>query len=148
MEDVSARAATPQRPRLVRDWLPVLGFLALSFVLSSIPGSAFPSLGIPHIDTIVHATEFAVLGYLLMRLLARSPLAGRVVTQVACALAAASAWGALDEAHQILTPRRTPDVRDWLADSLGALVGVAVFLALARAHRALRAGRSPDGGAP
>ena len=46
------------------------------------------------------------------------------------ALALASAFGAADEWHQQFVPGRDQDVKDWAADTTGALVG-----AIAAAYR-------------
>jgi len=45
-----------------------------------------------------------------------------------------SLYGASDEYHQAFVPNRNPAVSDWVADSLGALVGASIF----------RAGRPPS----
>lgn len=37
----------------------------------------------------------------------------------------ASAYGAVDELTQAFVPGRTPDLVDWLADTLGAMAGIA-----------------------
>lgn len=38
-----------------------------------------------------------------------------------------AAFGALDEVHQHWIPGRSPDPVDWLADSAGGAVGLALF---------------------
>jgi VanZ family protein len=44
----------------------------------------------------------------------------------ALAAALGSLYGVVDEIHQRFVPNRTCDVRDWLSDTLGALVAAAV----------------------
>jgi VanZ family protein len=38
-----------------------------------------------------------------------------------------AALGAIDEWHQLAVPGRSADVRDWLADVIGALLGIVVW---------------------
>jgi VanZ family protein len=49
---------------------------------------------------------------------------------VLSALAATSLFGAADEWHQQFIPGRSQDVADWLADTLGAGIGVLTAAAL------------------
>ena len=48
----------------------------------------------------------------------------------ATAVVLSTLYGVSDEVHQAFTPERTPDVRDLLADALGAALGVAAILLL------------------
>lgn len=41
-----------------------------------------------------------------------------------------AAYGAFDEYHQRFTPERTPEVADWLADTLGAVAAGLLWLRL------------------
>jgi VanZ family protein len=43
------------------------------------------------------------------------------------AIALTSVYGASDEWHQLYTPLRSADVRDWLADTIGGMAGAASF---------------------
>jgi hypothetical protein len=43
-----------------------------------------------------------------------------------------SAYGAIDEFHQYFVPGRSCDVWDWLADTLGALLGALAIMILVR----------------
>jgi VanZ family protein len=36
-------------------------------------------------------------------------------------------YGAIDELHQIFIPGRSADIRDWLADSTGVILGVFIL---------------------
>jgi VanZ family protein len=89
--------------------------MLLMFWLSS--RSDFPEPGLlPEwlpIDKLAHLLLFAVLAALLYLAGVRAPLAALV----------AAAYGLTDEVHQMFVPGRSPDVRDWLADALGAMLG-------------------------
>jgi len=133
----------------VRDWLPLLVLLAATFVVSSIPGDHLPPLGSWNADKLLHAVEFSVIGALLLRLLRRTSWGARATVAVLLAVVMTSAWGALDEVHQLLTPNRSSDWRDWVADTAGALVGALIYLAAVRARTAGpgKVGAADPGGA-
>ena len=65
-------------------------------------------------DKLLHATAYGALGlFLWFGVGFNAPVASWL---------AVSAVGALDEVHQLFVPLRTPDVRDVVADSVGAAV--------------------------
>ncbi|MBI5480451.1 MAG: VanZ family protein [Deltaproteobacteria bacterium] len=132
-------------PRFLRDWLPAGVALAATFVASSIPGDRLPPLAMWNADKLLHAVEYAVIGALLLWPLVRTSWGSRrPVVALLAATALASAWGGLDEIHQLFTPNRSCDWRDWVADTGGALLGALVWLAVGRA----RARRRLLGAAP
>jgi VanZ family protein len=121
-------------------WVPVLLWLILIFVLSSVPEVPHQS-GLPHArdrrfdDTLrngAHLAEYGILTILIWRAVRRypRPAAVWVVTAVAPLLYAAS-----DELHQILVPGRTCSLEDWLFDAGGMLVGLALLIAWRRLAR-------------
>lgn len=90
----------------------------------------------PPIDKIVHLCAFGVLGYLLS--LGTGPKRRWHAAWIAPLVV--SAFGALDELHQSLSPGRSMSIGDWLCDTGGGIAaGVAWFLAW---RQGLRAGRS------
>jgi VanZ family protein len=109
----------------VRDWLPVLAYLALIFGLSSIANLA-PPKALRITDKTAHLLEYAGLGWLL----ARACWDSRVLPwRAACALVAVIAGftiGLADELYQIHVPGRVSDAIDFTADSLGVLLGVLI----------------------
>ncbi len=72
-----------------------------------------------------HVTEFAVLALLWCRALDWHRTGWRTKTALTALLLAAG-FGALDEAHQLLVPSRTPSIVDVGWDSLGAVLGLLV----------------------
>jgi len=70
-----------------------------------------------------HVTEFAVLSFLWYRALEWSRTKWRAASAL-WAFLLAGAFGALDEAHQLVVPSRTASIVDVGWDSLGALFGV------------------------
>jgi VanZ family protein len=102
-------------PRLASAWLPVLLWAGLIFALSSIP-SLGTGLGTWDLllRKLAHASEYAVLGFLLVRAVGRELPA--VLLGVAYALS--------DEVHQHFVPGRQGAVYDVAIDAIGVLAGV------------------------
>jgi len=121
------------RPRL-RPWLPALGWAAFLAVLSSIPGSAIPEGPTPNFDKLVHGALYLVLGFFCARGLAATKAlsTGALVT---AATLMGTLYGVTDELHQLLTPRRSSDWHDVVADAVGTFVGALVATRLRRTGR-------------
>lgn len=66
------------------------------------------------VDKFAHFMLFAVLAGLLYRAGLRPQIA----------VMGAAFYGLTDEIHQMFVPGRSPEIRDWLADVLGAIFGV------------------------
>ena len=109
----------------VRRWWPPIAWAVVVLVLNSIPGSALPATA-DGLDKVIHVALYAVLGMLGARAAWTSRPRWRAVEPLVVAIAL---FGALDEAHQLLVPGRTADVRDWTADVVGAGLGAAVVAA-------------------
>jgi VanZ family protein len=80
-------------------------------------------------DKAAHAMEYAGLGALTLRALARGKLAGVRRGVVIGALLVAVFYGLSDEAHQYFVPGRDCDLRDVAADAFGAGVAVGAIWA-------------------
>ena len=76
---------------------------------------------------------------LAIRAFAGATWAGIGAGAAARAMLLSAAYGVSDEFHQRFVANRTPDIHDWFADVGGALLGVAIVLAAARAVRRRRA---------
>jgi VanZ family protein len=105
--------------------LPPILWAGAIFVASSIPSESFPDLPIFSYDKFIHFGIFLVFAFLTYRALihqtgfpelARNPLLYTFLI--------AAAYGAFDEIHQFLVPGRSPDLFDFLADSLGGCVAI------------------------
>jgi VanZ family protein len=100
-------------------------------VLTSLPGSAVPTIGITNFDKAVHFSLYAIEAVLTLRALRAA--GRRDWATVALLIVALSAMGAADEWHQQFIPGRSQDRYDWMADTLGAAVGALIAAgALAR----------------
>jgi len=116
----------PTTARRIALWVSTIAWAGVIFLGSSVPGSQIPG----HIPSEVgHLGEYFILGCLLYLAL-RIDLSARQALVLAVAIA--SVYGVTDEFHQRFVVMRTPDVYDWALDTLGALVGAALVLALGR----------------
>jgi len=111
----------------------------LIFAISSIPGSSLPDQ--PElIYKVAHFIEYAILAALLTLAINGPKRALWVAALIA--LLVASAYGASDEFHQSFTGR-SPDVWDWVADTLGAIIGAIATIWFLSARKVKRS-RSRD----
>lgn len=103
-------------------WSPVLLWYGVILTVSSISGRRLDGVGIEVPDKLVHAGEYAVLAFLVVRqrFLVRPRPALRAVLG---AMAIVAVLGAVDEIYQGFVPQRTPSVADWVADVAGAALG-------------------------
>jgi VanZ family protein len=118
--------------RLLRWTPPVIWSLVILF-LTSIPNPSIPAP--KDSDKLVHFFVYAVLGALT----GRAALLQRRQLALALALVAGiSVFGAIDEWHQHFIPGRSPAVNDWVADTIGGVVGIAAMMVVSirRSHTA------------
>jgi len=116
-------------------WLPALVYMAAIFHFSSEP-NPLPAVTAHVWDKLLHLCEYAGLAFIMCRAFAGEGLSLRSAMLVAALLT--SLYGASDEWHQAFVPPRSSDVHDWIADSIGAGLGVAAFAAISTALRRLR----------
>jgi VanZ family protein len=121
----------------LRAWAPALLWAIVIFRLSAIPGDELPPLSAWNLDKLVHGGVYAVLGALswwgARRTFARAHGRGR---QLLVATICAAIYGITDELHQMLTPRRSPDPFDVMADTVGGLLGALICVAIVAPKRA------------
>ena len=128
---------TPHKPHpFIRYQLPALLWAVTIFIASSVPGYAIPNLAIFSHDKLLHLLVyfiFTALLYIALRHQTRfRELSSRPLLW---AILMAGLYGAADEFHQSFTGR-SADVLDLLADIAGALLLVAIVLAVRRIRRA------------
>ena len=112
---------TPRLSTILR-WSPVLLWYGAILLVSSISGRRLDDVGIDVPDKLVHAVEYGVLGFLIVR--QRFLVVGRpALRAVLGAMAVVAVLGAIDEIYQGFVPHRTPSVADWIADVVGAAAG-------------------------
>lgn len=107
----------------LRYWGPVCGYAGLIFYVSA---QSHPEEHLPFVshfsDKVLHAVEYAVLGALCYRALRGSD--SWRLQAIPAAILLASLYGLSDEVHQAFVPFRDSNWLDWLADTVGAALGV------------------------
>jgi hypothetical protein len=112
-------------------WAPfILWFMVLA-ILTSIPTVETPDLGFDAQDKLYHLLAFMIFAFLLMRaMVAGNP--DRMSSSSRRTVFYGIAYAVFDEVHQLFIPGRYGDVMDGLADVVGILCGVMLFLAIYR----------------
>ena len=77
-------------------------------------------------DKVIHFGLYSVMGAALAWVRVVGPRNPPHLALVALG----SLYGALDEFHQSFVPGRTPEVSDWVANTLGVLAGYVLFMLL------------------
>ena len=108
-----------------RLWLPPVVYMALIFHFSA-ESNPMPEVTAHVWDKLLHTIEYFWLALLFARALTGEGLTWLVAIIVATLLT--SAYGATDEYHQLFVPLRDSNVRDWIADTLGATVGAIAWV--------------------
>jgi VanZ family protein len=117
--------------KLLTYWLPLVAYIALIFILSSLSSMPFdPSIGLP--DKLVHFCEYFVLAALTARALHSLPWPGSMWLTLLLTVLIVGALGGLDEWYQSTVPNRTPELLDWVADAAGGLLGGMTYLLIAK----------------
>jgi VanZ family protein len=107
-------------------YVPLVLYWIILFTATTIPGNQLPDIHLS--DKIEHFSAFFILAVLLNLTLIyqRKSLLlfkyAALVTIIICL-----SYGAIDELHQMFIPGRTADLRDWLADSTGVILGVLIM---------------------
>ncbi len=108
-----------------RYWGPVCGYAGLIFYLSA---QSHPETHVPFVtyfsDKVLHAVEYAVLGALCYRAIRGNGYDSWRQQAIPAAILLASLYGMSDEIHQAFVPFRDSSWLDWLADTVGAALGV------------------------
>ena len=116
--------------RMIRYYLPAMGWIVLILFLCTLPGSAIPSASIfdkLHVDKIVHFVLFG--GTVLLLAYGYYKQRNAISWLALFSLAAVvTLYGlAIEFIQKYLVPNRSFDMYDLLADGLGALAGALVF---------------------
>jgi VanZ family protein len=130
LEPAAARTAATLR-RGDTGWLRKAGWAAAiaALIFFSSSRSHVASPGLTRIDDkFAHFVVYGLLGTLVCRL-------GRGWRGAGWALLCASAYGVSDEWHQSFVPGRSTDVRDWIADTIGAAIAIGLYVGWPRYRR-------------
>lgn len=112
----------------------------LLFTGTHLPGSALKSLRFN--DKLLHCVAFAGLAFLLAWALPKQ-LLGRLPSML-LAVIITMTYAVVDEWTQAFVPNRTPDVKDFLADCVGMILGFTAYLILRTIIKVERGGKPPE----
>jgi VanZ family protein len=101
--------------------------LALTLWLLSSRSTLPMPQGVFGLDKVAHFTAYAALAFALGLWPKRESWKAHPLRTALLIVALASVYGGIDELHQSFVPGRDASVYDWIADTLGAGFGVAVF---------------------
>jgi VanZ family protein len=128
----------------LRYWGPVCAYAGVIFYLSSL---SHPEEHLPIVsrfsDKVLHAVEYAIFGALCFWALQGTLNVSWRRWAIPLAIVLASLYGVTDEFHQSFVPFRYSHVLDWVADTIGAILGV---LAMHRAVNFSPANSIPEVG--
>jgi len=108
-------------------WFPILLYCLLIFIQSSHPSPDITPHW-PYVDKVLHFIAYALLGALFLRAFKTTRIKHHLKLIFALSVLFSSLYGISDEIHQSFVPYRTADVMDVIADILGSVFGVGVFL--------------------
>lgn len=107
---------------------PAILVAIILFILSSIP---YPPTIIPDVnyqDLVMHAIAYAIFGFFIARALYNQSGYYRLKESLLLfTFMIGTIYGISDEIHQYFVPGRFADILDVIADSVGTLIGFAVF---------------------
>jgi VanZ family protein len=128
---------SPRRSRLAIAICVVTGLYWMAiFALTHSPVVPMPKIPVRAIDKIAHLSVFAGLAFLLCA--AGTAFRHPPRRVVAAVFAIVAAYGAFDELTQQLVPDRFSDFHDWIADMIGAGIGITAFVIAREAWLAMR----------
>jgi VanZ family protein len=134
------------RSRVVLAAIPVVGYMALIFVLSSRPPpEPVVSLGVK--DSWLHLVEYGVLGFLVARLVSAASGTRSHLAPVVVGALVGTLYGLSDEWHQSFVPGRDASASDAVMDAVGSTLGALLHAGVARIIAARRTPAEPRPGA-
>ncbi|MDH5235595.1 MAG: VanZ family protein [Gemmatimonadota bacterium] len=99
--------------------MPAIVWAGVILVVTSWPNPQLP-FSASGLDKVAHFSMYGILGFLVGRALPRH----RLLSALVAAALGLAMFGALDEWHQRFVPGRSADIRDWLADVAGMVLGL------------------------
>ena len=107
-------------------YLPLVLYWIVLFTATTLPGNQLPDLHLS--DKIEHFSAFFILAVMLNLALIFQRKSFIIFKYAALVtIIITLSYGAVDELHQLFIPGRSADIRDWLADSTGGILGVFIL---------------------
>lgn len=105
--------------------LPLVFHWIIIKILTSLPSESLPNVSIG--DKYEHFLAFFVLGFFLyLNFLYQNKFELLKKYPFILSLLIASLYGVFDELHQHFIPGRSAELMDWIADFIGAIVGISI----------------------
>lgn len=115
-------------------YLPLVIYWIFLFMLTTIPVDSVPHL-FKYQDKIGHFAAYGVLAFLLTLALFFQKRSNLLSSKsFLFAFLFILAYGAFDELHQLIVPGRYCDIYDWIADSLGGVLGIGLVYGLLKSR--------------
>jgi VanZ family protein len=115
-----------EKRKVLLVYIPLVLYWIILFTATTLPGPQLPDLHIS--DKVEHFSAFFILAVMLNLALIYQRKSfllfkyAALVTIIICLF-----YAAIDELHQMFIPGRFADIRDWLADSTGVVLGVLIL---------------------
>jgi VanZ family protein len=120
-----------EKRKVMLVYFPLTLYWIILFTATTLPGQDLPNLGIS--DKIEHFSAFFVLAILLNLALIYQRRSYVLFKNASIAtIIITLSYGVIDEIHQLFIPGRSADIRDWLADSSGVILGIILLNLLKR----------------
>lgn len=119
--------------RFLKYHLPIIVYLIVIFIFSSIPGDDLPELSFTISDKLIHGIIYLIAFYLFY--LSFSNVRKDSVfykNAILFSFIFTVIYAISDELHQALVPNRDADIFDLLADFIGAFIGFIIMIALVK----------------
>jgi len=110
------------RPGLVLHVAPAVVYVLCVFIVGLVPQGPELPPRIPHIDKLAHLLVFGLMQWVLLKPVRFLWEERSLSWQLAWTFIVVCLLGAILELAQGLTPTRSTELFDWLADALGALL--------------------------
>ena len=114
-------------------WFPIIIYCLIIFIQSSYP-SPETTPDLPYFDKLLHFSAYAVLGAMFSRAFKTTQFKNNTTLLLILSILASSLYGISDELHQCFVPCRDADIMDALADIVGSICGVYLFIYAGRIY--------------
>ena len=114
--------------RFLKFYMPAILWASVIFYLSHQPHLQTPNLGFRFADKLAHFGVYAILGYLIVRAVTRNRPEKIIPRNFFGSAILAVLYGASDEFHQSFIRGRACEWSDLIADALGGIAAVIIFL--------------------
>ncbi len=106
----------------------VFAYMAMIFLLSSLPGDRLAGKQLPVSDKLLHLGEYFIFGTLIAWAIIKDTEFPGNLGKIGLVIAIGWGYALLDEFHQYFVPNRDMEFLDFGADALGIILGTGLYL--------------------